>query len=45
MTKIPTINEAMEKLSADLAVNTAISQKVEKHMLSMYQYSLVVIFG
>jgi hypothetical protein len=36
VTKMPTISEAIEKLSADLAVNTAVAQKVEKHVLSIY---------
>lgn len=35
VTEMRTINEAMEKLSVELAANTASSQRVEKHVSSM----------
>ncbi|KAH8588547.1 hypothetical protein B0O99DRAFT_600681 [Bisporella sp. PMI_857] len=41
VTKMRTVNEAMEKLSADIAVNTAVSQRVEKHMLTADELSIL----
>ena len=38
--KMPTINEAIEKLSYDLAVNTAMTQRVEEYTQRIKEQAL-----